>query len=241
VPTTADALLPLLPQDFITPLIAAIFAGSDFNELAFTINGSSFKYGNFINAFITFLFVVLFLWLCVVVPLEKLQYAAFRQKAIRRDCPHCLEEISVAATRCKHCCADVPLDAAMQHTLQLATAAMDAAEAQRQQRWYMRMVAPCASWCCQQRRAGVAASPKGEPQLRTVSQQELASVLPRRHSSGGGSRVHARPQGNSESSQARSTYTSPQQSFSTQQEGGGGAAVIDIEQLLLEQGRPKSK
>jgi hypothetical protein len=32
-------------QDFITPLIAAIFAGSNFAELYFELNGSKFKYG----------------------------------------------------------------------------------------------------------------------------------------------------------------------------------------------------
>jgi large-conductance mechanosensitive channel len=32
-------------QDFITPLIAAIFAGSNFAELSFYINGSQFAYG----------------------------------------------------------------------------------------------------------------------------------------------------------------------------------------------------
>jgi hypothetical protein len=32
-------------QNFITPLIAAIFAGSNFSELSFYINGSRFNYG----------------------------------------------------------------------------------------------------------------------------------------------------------------------------------------------------
>jgi hypothetical protein len=36
-------------QDMITPLIAAIFAGSNFAELSFTINGSKFKYGKLVS------------------------------------------------------------------------------------------------------------------------------------------------------------------------------------------------
>jgi len=46
------ALQPPLPQvaDFITPLIAIIFnPGEVFGDLSFTINGSTFKYGHFIN------------------------------------------------------------------------------------------------------------------------------------------------------------------------------------------------
>ncbi|EFN53497.1 hypothetical protein CHLNCDRAFT_136814 [Chlorella variabilis] len=39
-------------SDWITPLIGAIFQGGDFNELTFSVNGSTFFYGHFINVFI---------------------------------------------------------------------------------------------------------------------------------------------------------------------------------------------
>ncbi len=43
--------------NILTPLIAAIFGQPDFSGLTFTINGSRFLYGSFINAVISFLFI----------------------------------------------------------------------------------------------------------------------------------------------------------------------------------------
>ena len=51
----------------ITPLIAAIGGNPDFGALSFTINGSHFLYGHFINALITFVViaaVVFYLVIC---------------------------------------------------------------------------------------------------------------------------------------------------------------------------------
>ena len=39
-----------LVKDFITPLIAAIFGKPDFGAIAFTVNGTIFPVGDFINA-----------------------------------------------------------------------------------------------------------------------------------------------------------------------------------------------
>jgi large conductance mechanosensitive channel len=60
-------------QDFITPLIAAIFQGTSFAELSFYVNGSRFKYGHFINAFIVFVIVLVVLYFGVVMPLQKVR------------------------------------------------------------------------------------------------------------------------------------------------------------------------
>jgi large conductance mechanosensitive channel len=46
-----------LVRDIITPIIAAVFGQPDFGDLAFTINGSSFAYGDFLNAVLTFVLV----------------------------------------------------------------------------------------------------------------------------------------------------------------------------------------
>jgi large-conductance mechanosensitive channel len=43
-----------------------MFAGSNFLELSFTVNGSAFMYGQFINALIVFLLVILVLYYGVV-------------------------------------------------------------------------------------------------------------------------------------------------------------------------------
>ena len=51
------AVITALVADLITPLIAAIGGNPDFSALSFTINGSHFLYGAFINAFITFVVI----------------------------------------------------------------------------------------------------------------------------------------------------------------------------------------
>src|SRR5690348_17553875 len=46
------AVVTALVRDILTPIIAAIFGKPDFSELTFTINGSKFFYGDFLNAVI---------------------------------------------------------------------------------------------------------------------------------------------------------------------------------------------
>ena len=42
-------------KDLLTPLIAAIVGKPDFSAIAFTVNGSQFLIGDFLNALISFL------------------------------------------------------------------------------------------------------------------------------------------------------------------------------------------
>jgi large conductance mechanosensitive channel len=72
------AVVASLVADILTPLIAMIFGKADFGELQFTINGSHFKYGNFLNALFTFLTVAAAIFFFVVKPLNAL---AARRKA----------------------------------------------------------------------------------------------------------------------------------------------------------------
>jgi hypothetical protein len=51
------AVVNALVKDLVTPLIAAIGGEPNFGELAFTINGSRFAYGDFLKALLTFLVV----------------------------------------------------------------------------------------------------------------------------------------------------------------------------------------
>lgn len=66
-----------LVEDFLTPLIAAVFGKQDFSNLTFTINDSVFRYGHFINSMISFLAIAASIYFIVVVPMQKL---AVRQK-----------------------------------------------------------------------------------------------------------------------------------------------------------------
>ncbi len=102
--TAFAALVGSLVADILTPVIAAIIGKPDFSNLAFTINGSRFTYGNFINALITFISVAGAVYFFVIVPLEKAQSLRGGDPDLAtRDCPECLSEIPAKARRCAHC------------------------------------------------------------------------------------------------------------------------------------------
>jgi large conductance mechanosensitive channel len=59
-------------QGFITPVIA-MFGARDYTDLAFTVNGSTFRYGLVITALIAFLMVAAAVFFFVVKPLNVLE------------------------------------------------------------------------------------------------------------------------------------------------------------------------
>lgn len=93
-----------LVADLLTPIIAAIIGEPDFSALTFTINGSVFTYGNFINALVAFISVSAAIYFFVVVPINRLNRD---DEVTTRECPECLSEIPVKASRCAHCTAQV--------------------------------------------------------------------------------------------------------------------------------------
>jgi large conductance mechanosensitive channel len=103
------AVITALVADILTPLIAAIFGSHDFSALKFTINNSTFLYGSFINAVISFVLIAAAVFFVVVKPMNAI--AARRAKdepeGTTRPCPECLSEIPKAARRCAHCTAEV--------------------------------------------------------------------------------------------------------------------------------------
>ena len=54
VGTAFIALVKAFVADILTPIVAAIAGQPDFGTLKFTINHSTFQYGDLINALITF-------------------------------------------------------------------------------------------------------------------------------------------------------------------------------------------
>jgi large conductance mechanosensitive channel len=70
------ALVTAFVADIITPVIAAIFGSHDFSGLTFTINGSIFRYGDFINVLIAFLSIAAAVFFFVVRP-----YNAYMERA----------------------------------------------------------------------------------------------------------------------------------------------------------------
>ncbi len=100
------AVVTSMVEDLITPIIAAVFSQPDFSDLTFTINGSVFRYGSFLNALISFLTIATAVFWLVVVPMNHL-IARFRSDtptdAPTRPCPECLSEVPKAAHRCAFC------------------------------------------------------------------------------------------------------------------------------------------
>jgi large conductance mechanosensitive channel len=106
------AMITAFVADLITPLIAAIFGKPDFAGLTFRLHGSTFKYGSFLNALLSFLIVAIVVFFAVVVPLTSLTrrlnlLPTEEPKPETRECPECLSEIPVAAHRCAFCTSEV--------------------------------------------------------------------------------------------------------------------------------------
>jgi large conductance mechanosensitive channel len=104
--TAFTAVVNALVKDIITPFIAAIGGKPDFGDLAFTVNGSRFAYGDFLNALVTFLIVAAVLFFLVIKPVNALMDALRTEPEVdspTRPCPECLSQIPRAASRCMFC------------------------------------------------------------------------------------------------------------------------------------------
>ena len=66
------AVVAAFVADLVTPLIAAIGGQPDFSGLTFTINGSVFRYGHFLNAVISFVIIAAVIFFFVVKPVAAL-------------------------------------------------------------------------------------------------------------------------------------------------------------------------
>ena len=100
------AVVTALVADLLTPLIAAIFGKHDFSGLTFTINGSHFLYGAFINALIAFVSIAAAVFFFVVRPVNALMARRKTEPPVdetTRQCPECMSEIPIAARRCAFC------------------------------------------------------------------------------------------------------------------------------------------
>ncbi len=105
------AVVTALVTDIITPILG-IFGGlPDFAAWSFTINGSKFLIGDFINALIAFVVLALIIYYLVVLPVQKLmdryKPAPAPAPETTRECPYCLSKIPKAASRCAFCTAEV--------------------------------------------------------------------------------------------------------------------------------------
>ncbi|MDH4064457.1 MAG: large conductance mechanosensitive channel protein MscL [Acidobacteriota bacterium] len=101
------AVVQALVKDLLTPLIAALVGQPDFSAIQFTINGSQFLIGDFINALVSFLMVAAAIYVFVVTPMNAIAERRTRGQApadpTTKQCPECLTEVPIAARRCAAC------------------------------------------------------------------------------------------------------------------------------------------
>jgi len=101
------AVVAALVKDLITPLIAAIVGKPDFSAIEFTLNGSKFLIGDFINALLSFILIGAAVYFFVVVPVNRLLAPMRRAEAApdptTKKCPECLSDVPIAARRCAFC------------------------------------------------------------------------------------------------------------------------------------------
>ena len=95
-------------KDLLTPLISALVGkGDQFSNLTFTMRGSVFAIGDFINAAISFFLVAAAVYFFVVTPINALVTRMRKAEApadpTTKKCPECLSEIPIDASRCAHC------------------------------------------------------------------------------------------------------------------------------------------
>ena len=100
------AVVNALVEDLITPLIAAIGGKQDFSALTFSINDSIFRYGDFLNALLSFLVIAAAVYFLVVKPVNALMARRKTEPPVDesvRECPECLSSIPSSARRCAFC------------------------------------------------------------------------------------------------------------------------------------------
>lgn len=66
------AVVAALTKDLLTPLIAALVGKPDFSAIRFTVNGSVFALGDFINALVSFLLIAAVIYFFVILPINAL-------------------------------------------------------------------------------------------------------------------------------------------------------------------------
>ncbi|MSQ12104.1 MAG: large conductance mechanosensitive channel protein MscL [Dehalococcoidia bacterium] len=102
-----SALVKAAVEDLITPLIG-IAGNKDFSDFSFTVQGSTFRYGAFVNDLISFLMVAAVVFFLIVKPINVLVSRTRMQPPAdptTRKCPECLSEIPRGARRCRFCTA----------------------------------------------------------------------------------------------------------------------------------------
>ena len=101
------AVVTAFVEAFITPLVGvATGAAGDFSQRSFTVADVEFPYGQFIQALLSFLIISAVVYFFVVKPIGRLM-EKFKTEpevdSVTKQCPECLSNIPVPASRCAFC------------------------------------------------------------------------------------------------------------------------------------------
>jgi large conductance mechanosensitive channel len=110
VGTAFTAVVKALVTDIFTPIIALIFGQPNFENLSFTINGSHFLYGDFLNAVFTFVSIAAVVFFLVVTPINRLMARRAQEDPATKECPECTSAIPIKARRCPLCTTQLATD-----------------------------------------------------------------------------------------------------------------------------------
>lgn len=106
------AVVTSFTQNLLTPILAIPGDQVSFADLTFTIRGSQFRYGAFLDSVVSFLLIAAALFFLVVRPINTLlarRKVEPQVESTTRDCPECLSSIPVQARRCAFCAIQVPV------------------------------------------------------------------------------------------------------------------------------------
>jgi large conductance mechanosensitive channel len=105
-----SALVTALVADIFTPLIG-VAGHFDFSSWKYSIRGSTFLQGAFLNALITFVTIAIVVFFAIALPYQRYQdrkeARAAKAAPTTRACPECLSQIPLAAKRCSFCTSPV--------------------------------------------------------------------------------------------------------------------------------------
>lgn len=102
--TAFTAIVNSVVEDLLMPIITGLTAGVDFQDLVVNLGGATLKFGNLINAIITFLIISLVLFL-ILKSMHKIEPVS--DEPTTKECPYCKSEISISATRCPNCTSEL--------------------------------------------------------------------------------------------------------------------------------------
>jgi len=129
-----QAIVTAFINDLIMPFIGLLTGGINFNEQfiilklpegveaaevtyanAAELGASIWGYGAFITAVINFVIMALVVFLLVKAinkasEIGKKKEVEKEEEPTTKKCPHCCEEVNIAATKCPHCTGDIPAE-----------------------------------------------------------------------------------------------------------------------------------